>query len=105
MIEFYSAGVMDVVVSIATNKFVFLPVLTATLLALFKIVPNAKIQAAVGKVARFLANAINVAVGKKSWFKTVWNATIEPWFIDLINNTLVTFAKEFTAELLEDNED
>ena len=104
MIEYYSAGVMDVVIGIVSNKIVFIPVITAALLALFKIVPNDKIQAFVGGIARKLAGLINVAVGKKSWFKVIWNATIEPWLIDLIDNTVVTFMKEFTAELKSDNE-
>jgi len=104
MIEYYSAGIMDVALGIVTKKIVFIPVVTAALLALFKIVPNDKIQAVVKKSARFLASKINVAVGKKSWFKGLWNATIEPWLIDLLDNTVVTFMKEFTAELKSDNE-
>ncbi|KKN08353.1 hypothetical protein LCGC14_1057590 [marine sediment metagenome] len=103
--EFYSASVMDVVIGIVKGEFFLIPVITAAILALFKIVPNNKIQAAVGKFARFIARSITLNASKWKYTKHFWNRVIEPWFIDLIENTFATFVREFVVGLRSDNEE
>jgi len=94
---------MDVVVGVATNKLFFVPVAIAALLALFKAIPNNEVQEFIGAIGKGLGTMINHAVGKKSWVKKIWNFAVEPFVIDLIENTFVTFSTELIKELKSDN--
>ena len=44
-----------------------------------------------------------IGMGKWKWTKSVWNKTIEPYFIDAIDNILVTGISKFVDGLRSDN--
>ena len=101
---YYEASIMEVVKSVVTGQFFLIPVVTAAILALFKVIPNDAIQNGVGKMARGLARALTLNMSKWKWTAPFWNKTIEPYLIDLLDNTLATFAREFIVGLRSDNE-
>ena len=57
-------------------------------IALFvlKKIPNEKICAFVEGGFEKLGVAMTAGLSKFVWTKGIWNKTIEPWFIDLIDN-------------------
>ena len=44
-----------------------------------------------------------LGMGKWKWTKKVWNKTIEPYFVDAIDNILVTGISKFVDGLRSDN--
>ena len=56
------------------------------LLFVLKKIPNEKICAFVEGGFEKLGVAMTAGLSKFKWTKGVWNKTIEPWFIDLIDN-------------------
>ena len=51
-----------------------------------KKVPNEKICSFVESVSEKLGTVMTLGLGKWSLTKGVWNSTVEPWLIDLIDN-------------------
>ena len=56
------------------------------LLFILKKIPNEKICAFVEGGFEKLGVAMTAGLSKFKWTKGVWNKTIEPWFIDTIDN-------------------
>ena len=100
----YEASILSVATGIVTNKFVFVPVISAILLAIFKNIPNEKIQSVIGGVFRKLGVAITLGLTKYKFTAPLWNSVIEPWFIDLVDNTVGTAVRSFIEGLRTDNE-
>jgi len=96
------AGVMEVIEAIGHDG-LFAGLGVVVLLYLFKIVPNDKIQAVVGKFADFLGRTATLNLAKWKWSAPFWNQYIEPFFIDLLDNTVVTFMDKFKDALRSDN--
>ena len=74
----------------------------ATAIALKKI-PNKTIQAKFGSWMYNLGVLCTLGMGKWKWTKKVWNKTIEPYFVDAIDNILVTGISKFVDGLRSDN--
>ena len=51
-----------------------------------KKVPNEKICSFVESVSEKLGTVMTLGLGKWSLTKGVWNSTVEPWLVDLIDN-------------------
>ena len=68
-----------------------------------KKIPNKTIQAKFGSWMYNLVVVCTLGLGKLKWTKSVWNKTIEPYFIDAIDNILVTGISKFVDWLLSDN--
>ena len=51
-----------------------------------KKVPNEHICSVVETTFESIGNAMTLGLGKWKLTKGVWNSTIEPWFIDLVDN-------------------
>ena len=68
-----------------------------------KKIPNATIKAKFGSWMYNLGVLCTLGMGKWKWIKNVWNKTIEPNFVDAIDNILVTGIAKFVDGLRSDN--
>ena len=73
-------------------------------IALFvlKKIPNEKICAFVEGGFEKLGVAMTAGLSKFKWTKGVWNKTIEPWFIDLIDNIFGSMVRGLIKGLKSD---
>ena len=72
------------------------------ILFVLKKVPNDTIYNSVEKCFRGLGVAMTLGLGKFKLTKKYWNNTIEPWAIDLIDNTVGAAVKGFISGLRSD---
>ena len=68
-----------------------------------KKIPIATIKAKFGSWMYNLGVLCTLGMGKWKWTKNVWNKTIEPYFVDAIDNILVTGIAKFVDGLRSDN--
>ena len=68
-----------------------------------KKIPNKTIKAKFGSWMYSLGVLCTLGLGKWKWTKKVWNKTIEPYFVDAIDNILVTGISKFVDGLRSDN--
>ena len=68
-----------------------------------KKIPNKTIKAKFGSWMYSLGVLCTLGMGKWKWTKNVWNKTIEPYFVDAIDNILVTGIAKFVDGLRSDN--
>ena len=68
-----------------------------------KKIPNSTIKAKFGSWMYNLGVVCTLGMGKWKWTKKVWNKTIEPYFIDAIDNIFVTGISKFVDGLRSDN--
>jgi len=68
-----------------------------------KKIPNKTIKAKFGSWMYSLGVVCTLGLGKWKWTKKVWNKTIEPYFIDAIDNIVVTGISKFVDGLRSDN--
>ena len=67
-----------------------------------KLIPNDDIQDWVGTTFYWLGSAMTLGLSKFRFTKGLWNKTIEPYFIDLVDNTVGTAVKSFIKGLRSD---
>jgi|TARA_Y100001963_G_C6569512_1_gene348145 hypothetical protein len=67
-----------------------------------KKVPNEHICSVVETSFETLGKAMTLGLGKWSITKKVWNSTIEPWFIDLVDNFVGGAVRGFVRGLRSD---
>lgn len=79
-----------------------IPVLAIVLGFLLKKIPNAWIQTVIGGFAYGLGVTVTLGLSKYTWTAGLWNKTIEPYFIDLVDNTVGCFVREFIRGLRSD---
>ena len=70
---------------------------------ILKKIPNKTIKAKFGSWMYNLGVLCTLGMGKWKWTKNVWNKTIEPYFVDAIDNILVTVIAKFVDGLRSDN--
>ena len=70
---------------------------------ILKKIPNKTIKAKFGSFMYSLGVLCTLGMGKWKWTKKVWNKTIEPYFVDAIDNILVTGISKFVDGLRSDN--
>ena len=68
-----------------------------------KQIPNEKIAQKFYNGARMLGVTLTLGMTKWSLTKRVWNNTIEPYFIDLVDNTINNAVQGFIDGLRSDN--
>ena len=73
------------------------------ILYILKQIPNDKIKSVVGKFFYTLGVTMTLGLSKWKYTKTIWNSTIEPWFIDLVDNLIGEAVKQFISGLRTDN--
>ena len=74
----------------------------AVVLFVLKKVPNDKIASKVEKVFYWMGSSMTLGLAKWSITKKVWNSTIEPWLVDLIDNVLGSAVKGLIKGLRSD---
>jgi hypothetical protein len=67
-----------------------------------KKVPNEKICSFVESVSEKLGTVMTLGLGKWSLTKGVWNSTVEPWLIDLIDNVFGSMVRGLIKGLRSD---
>ena len=67
-----------------------------------KKVPNEKICSFVESVSEKLGTVMTLGLGKWSLTKGVWNSTVEPWLIDLIDNVFGSIVRGLIKGLRSD---
>ena len=72
------------------------------MLWVLKKVPNDKIYNSVEKLFKGLGIAMTLGLGKFKLTKKYWNGTIEPWVIDLVENTVGAAVNGFVKGLRSD---
>ena len=74
----------------------------AAVLFVLKKVPNKKIASKVEKLFYWAGSGMTLGLAKWSVTKKVWNSTIEPWLVDLIDNIVGSAVKGFINGLRSD---
>ncbi len=77
----------------------------AVVLWVLKKVPNDQIKNIVSTFAEGLGTTMTLGLSKWSWSRSVWNSTVEPWFVDLLSNTIGAFTEGLIKGLQSDNKD
>jgi len=77
---------------------------SAVILWVLQKIPNDKIQRVIFKAFYWLGKVITLGLSEWKWTKKFWNTVIEPWFIDLIENSVETMVSGFVSGLRVDND-
>ena len=87
-----------------TNNLTLLAGGTSAGLALWllKKIPNEDLYSWVETGAYWAGSFMTLGLGKWKLTKKLWNSTIEPWFIDLVDNTVGAAVKGFIEGLRSD---
>jgi hypothetical protein len=72
------------------------------ILWVLKKVPNEHLCSIVETTFESLGSAMTLGLGKWKITKKVWNSTIEPWFIDLVDNIVGGAVRGFIKGLRSD---
>ena len=75
----------------------------ASALWLLKKLPNEDLYSWVETGSDWVGVSVTLGMSKWKWTKNIWNATIEPYFVDLIENTLGAAIKGLLSGLRSDN--
>ena len=76
---------------------------SALVLWALKKIPNKDIQDWVGTAGYWVGATVTLGLAKWKLTRSVWNSTIEPYFIDLLDNTVNTFIKNVIKGMKSDN--
>ena len=75
---------------------------SAIALWLLKRIPNDDLYSWVKTGAYWAGTAMTLGLGKWKWTKGLWNKTVEPYFIDLLSNTVEAGVEGFVEGLRSD---
>ena len=70
---------------------------------ILKKIPNKTIKAKFGSWMYSMGVLCTLGLAKWKWTRTVWNKTVAPYCIDLIDNVIVTGISKFVEGLRSDN--
>lgn len=76
---------------------------SAMVLWVLKKVPNEHICSVLETACESVGRVMTLGLSKWSVTKNVWNSTIEPWFIDLIDNIFGSMVRGFIKGLRADD--
>ena len=76
---------------------------SAIVLWVLKKVPNESICSVVETTFESLGKVMTLGLAKWKMTKSVWNKTIEPWFIDLVDNIFGSMIRGFIKGLRSDD--
>jgi hypothetical protein len=98
------AGILDVVKDtvLGSTTSIIVWVIATVLGVVMKVIPNEKIKAVVGGLMYGLGVTVTAGLSKWPWTAPIWNKTIEPFVIDLIDNTIVHGAAQFIKGMRSD---
>ena len=98
-----SASVMSIVKTVAGADSFLIGVVTVALLFALRAMPNDRIQAAVGSLFYSAGVTITLILGKYKWSAPFWNNVVEPFFVDLLRNTVQTAVNKLIEGVESDN--
>ena len=75
---------------------------SAIALWVLKQVPNEDIKAWVGTGAYWAGSLLTLGLGKWKGTKSLWNKTLEPYVVDLVDNVVGEAVKQFIKGLRSD---
>mgnify|MGYP003142984411 FL=1 len=75
---------------------------SAIALWLLKRIPNEDLYSWVETGAYWAGSVITLGLGKWKWTKGIWNKTVEPYLIDLVDNTAGAAVEGFIKGLRSD---
>ncbi len=96
------AGILGTLKDAASTGNLFAGLAVVILAWIFKSIPNQKIYDFVSHFFNKLGIVCTLGLTKWKWSAPVWQSTIEPWFIDFIENTVGAAVKGFIAGLRSD---
>ena len=76
---------------------------SAVALWLLKRIPNEDLYSWVRTGAYWAGSVMTLGLGKWKWTKGLWNKTVEPYFIDFLDNIFGHGLNEFIRGLRSDN--
>ena len=76
---------------------------TAVAMIVLKMIPNDKICSVTETFFFGLGRTITLGLAKWSYTKKVWNVTVEPYLVDLLDNVVVGSLRGFIKGLRIDN--
>tara|TARA_Y100001973_G_scaffold29596_1_gene44797 strand:- start:333 stop:641 length:309 start_codon:yes stop_codon:yes gene_type:complete len=76
---------------------------SAMVLWVLKKVPNEHICSVIETACESVGRVMTLGLSKWSVTKNVWNSTIEPWFIDLVDNIFGSMVRGFIKGLRADD--
>ena len=76
---------------------------SAMVLWVLKKVPNDSICSVIETAFESMGKVMTLGLGKWRVTKKVWNSTIEPWFVDLVDNVFGSMVRGFIKGLRSDN--
>ena len=76
---------------------------SAIVLWVLKKVPNEHICSVIETAFESIGKVMTLGLGRWSVTKKTWNNTIEPWFIDLMDNIFGSMVRGFIRGLRSDN--
>ena len=76
---------------------------SAVALWLLKRIPNDDLYSWVKTGAYWAGSVITLGLGKWKWTKKIWNKTVEPYFIDLVDNVVGGALRGLVKGLRSDN--
>jgi hypothetical protein len=76
---------------------------SALVLWVLKKIPNDDIKAWVGTGAYWAGKVITLNLSSWKWTKGIWQKTVEPYIIDLVDNVAGEAVKQFIKGLRSDN--
>ena len=76
---------------------------SAIVLWVLKKIPNESICSVIETTFESLGKVMTLGLGKWSVTKGVWNKTVEPYFIDLVDNVFGSLVRGFIKGLRSDN--
>tara|TARA_R100000655_G_scaffold7635_2_gene20327 strand:- start:6926 stop:7234 length:309 start_codon:yes stop_codon:yes gene_type:complete len=76
---------------------------SAVVLWVLKKVPNEHICSVIETACESVGRVMTLGLSKWSVTKNVWNNTIEPWFIDLVDNIFGSMVRGFIKGLRADD--
>jgi hypothetical protein len=90
--------------SFITNNLMLITGMSSAGLVLWvlKKVPNEHVCSVVETTFETMGKAITLGLGKWKFTKKLWNSTIEPWFIDLVDNFVGGAVRGFIKGLRSD---
>ena len=76
---------------------------SAMVLWVLKKVPNEHICSVIETACESVGKVMTLGLSKWSVTKKVWNKTVEPWFVDLVDNIFGSMIRGFIKGLRSDN--
>jgi hypothetical protein len=96
------AGVLETVKAAASTGNIVFGLILVVLLWVMKAIPNDKIYNTVYVVCEKGGIIVTLGLTKWKWSAPFWNAHVEPWFINLIDNTVGAAVNGFIYGLRSD---